>query len=1565
MVTHSIILPTVDGAHCSWILPRRFTEEYGVTCMGNLVVALEQSSVRSCCIDMSNVEWADPLALLFLAGTLARSSLKNTNIVVDLGLASGRAEHSVFLKFLSGQGFLRTFRQYNIYCDGEHEINLQHLMRKFSIVPYDSLYKNADCIHAKIIDIKEFEFDQRRLHRYVERIIKEAHKRAIQSAFGADPFARDRLFQKTRKLIQELTQNVVEHAYDSGPHLIGIYARIREPKPKIGPRAAEWQRHLNDTIRGTPGLTQFEPNPFSEWLELFICDLGRGLTADLGKWRSDNPKTQAELKAAAAKKKPLFSLWHVLFRQPVSKEHRHDNNRTPVTGLQHLGHVLAFGKDYCRVYADQGAWIGGHFPWPKEKSGSKYAPLEQKDRYPSECIAAPGTAFAFYIQPSFGNVDYPEDTWVVADASARSAIIDALTNEKPFDPNGSVLWFDKRDEQSCVPTDPVEKDSPEFHPDTTVIVRPPRLVTKLEMGKWVAKLAGQMNQRREWHAATLIIAELTPFQALMFAEFFKLLRIHRETDDFAVYLVSEQWATACLTVGYDGDDRRRLVPDQNKARSFLLGEGGNPVSAAHLAQILREEDSKVFWHDSETAPASAFFRNAAVYWSEKITLSRYLDLSQALLESSRYRACRRALRRCLELYRDVEVIPSDDLVASLVKDAVAGTYRQPNGNVAPDRHVVVGSICVSANTVRRFKQRADLTVENVVHLLVHADAEESARETGLKALLWIDPDILPEEKGSDARRELARIPGTPYVAEGGERALSVVRFKRQPDGCIDYSAPFYGRSPDEMYREFRAYGALKLGHWTYGSRHDLLTLNIGFAFEYSVLEKGDLYWWLLGKFKDLFTPAESGGKALAQVLVYPSHAVTDTVMSHIKDDENFRPLLPSGGTYPIKFLGVRTVSPGLASPMIASQIRRALVDRGQEKWSAVIIDDATISGKHERELTQFLEELGAETVYTIAIIDRTGLPVNEGVMSKYMEQHHRYWRWDVPSLGHKRDCALCRALGISHTYADRTQSPRQGQRLKAWREQWSAVDTGREWYEGGVSATTLHVPFEIHFGVDLGANGEKRGHPLHLSDSTSLASLLVELSRMTTRTDVALDRARTLDQGDELKNIPTNPLAAIEIVASQLLLFLDELDYWQKIERFCHLLDFMWRIAPEGKITALSALCLTLVEEELIEEVWTHCQKNLLTAQFIANVDTVIAINILRSLRRFWTRRDYTLASDAGLVERQNYILLDAQPAAGRRFRSRLGDCFALVGDRDGASHVLQFRSDLDKLGSTISLMKEEKNQEKLENHQKNIRYLALNVIPIAQRLVDIFDDIDLECLFINRISGLDDCINKIRKSIELLSGDEERKATLTQRQRGVSLLHQAIFEDTEGSLRSIISRQFLREVKGKDLRSKFVKDNLEKIRHDWSNIVSEKYTNEGQSVWTDRNGGIIPPKIFCGDDTEWGKPFSAYYDQLVRQAIHDAFVNVVHASDSLRNPWDPDDRRKAHMWWRASVDGHYLTLELMNASESRVVRLRPSLGIAGLERIGGSISIGSETDSNTINTRLRIPLSTTLIGEV
>lgn len=1562
--------PKLEGKKCSWVLPSEFRENEGLATLGLLQSALSNNQVETCLIDFKHVEWADPQPLLCLGLVLAESRLDKKQIILNLGSTDEKwstSSHRIFLKFLAQQGFLRALANHALFrLESKLQEDVQELRIRLATEPQSTHFLNADCIFARILKVDQLRDDQAVLQRIVEELLREAQDRAIVTAFGAEPLARDMLFQKMRKLLYELILNIAEHSHpESTPTYAGIYARIRGPKPPVESDATAWTELFTKT-NDVFGQRNFTPNPYAEWLELFICDIGVGLTAHIADWKeADDPSVTDALRKAQKSNNPLETIAHCLFRNALSRHPRHDANRTAVTGLQHLGHLLAIGGDYCRIYTQKGCWIGNHFPWQQLSTYSR------KDiRTPNPLIEpqyagltpVSGTAYVFSIQPNHHNISSIQSVCVYPDNEALCAIRTALRTETVFD-QMDTKFYDRRTMTSCLPPDP--KDVHEDLPVEVMVLRPPRLTSKRDISKWLELVAGTRSERPIKPVKMFVIADLTPFQVLTFRELLLNVNIY-DKSQLDLYLVSEDWAVSCLTT-FLGNIKFESA--DSKAHVFFKSKRTPLFSAAKLAVLLRQMDSQIFWH-SETEQVRDPFFNGAVDWPDSsdkkqcIRLERYLDFPHALAEPERYRACRRALRRCLALYPAHHAIGADDLVTSLVRDAISSFYTRKVDT--KKNTIVVGSIAVTSETVNRLKDEGN---NESLQMMIHGDVKDRQDSTSLAAMLWISqlPEtekLAPLQKRKDSHHPWRRIPHTPYIAPLGEQSVSILRYKRRSDGSIDFNNALYGRTPEDTYNDFQRLGILKTGHWKYGSLHDLQTINIRLAFLFSFLELGPLYNWMRAQFELLFSVKNKKEIASAQFLIYPSHPVTDTMLDRIRQDKGFADILPEGGMIPVKFIGMHTVSPLLASHLVAHRIEQLVKDRHWKDWSAVVLDDGTVSGKHLRELTQFLQGLRANRVYTLALLDRTGLPAQEAVFDKFFERHKRLWRWDVPALGNKRDCPLCQGLSIAQTYAHRLPSDRQKKRLEEWMELWKVRDVDTEWHQGGIPSIPLVPPLKITFGVDEKYNGQRVEKHLSINDSTTATSIMLELTRLTTRADVTIKKAKLLEA--------TSPDAAIEMIACQLLLFLDELSLQEKRERFISLLNLIWSRPTVTPAMSLAGLCFTLADHEDIKGIWNYCKSELLPTQKLGELDAILATYILRSRHAYITKESYSLPENASDIERCNYIMLGGGGGLCRIVRDFLVALYRNPAVHDRIStHTTEIRKRLVALMELQPKIDIKKMYESTIVVIQDMRQVEQIMLSVKRELIADIPNIDL--------IELDDYTSKLEAALELFDKHNEQEGSdiVNNILKLSNALHTVLYGKEKGMVKRVGS-QFLTHFKDSDeLDNDLVAKIVRSIRLKWTDYLQEKktYLQNKAAVrrWLRDDGTIVQPDILCSTNEELQELW-LYCDSFVRQSLEDTLTNVYHSIEPIEDPWFDNNTEgittgiKAHLWWRVERDGNYAAFKTANASANQKIDLKQTVNFAGLERAGGCINdVKIEKDAvgrSIAYITLRLPLPSAFIKE-
>ncbi|MBA2592062.1 MAG: hypothetical protein M3495_03085 [Pseudomonadota bacterium] len=1203
-----------------------------------------------------------------------------------------------------------------------------------------------------------------------------------------------------------------------------------------------------------------------------------------------------------------------------------------------MGRVLGIDRDFARIYTNH-EWAGSTHPWDP-KSTSNFRTSRDSRKFTGK-RPAPGTFYAISIQPERSPVQYPENDWIIASDSARGKIIAALAEPPLQEYPAQIAFYDRRrqGDASAVPEEWVTGPPPEDDSQTPVVIlRPPRSVTKRDFGAWLQAVAGLPSAPARRAAGAFIIAELTPFQAMTYSDFFQRVRLNAQ-HTLQLFLVAEDWAVCCLS--RDTTKPYRLAPNLAMAQSFLDGADHTlGCTAALLARILRRADSRIFWLDKAGQPKlSDVFVHGRISWSETNERPRdfpgsidgYLDLTQALVDPDCYRACRRALRRCLALFPALEPLTTDVLVESLIDDAGRGLYPHGGGPRRSKNRVAVGSVCVTSSTVHRFRTRPDLAVEREVYLFVHPSSNPTDPHAGHIALMdWTPPPAaLPAV--DDLYR---RIPGTPFIGEHGERAISLTRFWPKDQNGKEFDTSYYGRNPNQTYADFQRLGALKLGHWTYGTKHDLLTINLGRAFELSCLDHGPMIEWLERQLNLLFDPSNSiDGKARACVLVYPSHTVTDQIIAHFKADDRRSRLLPWAGVFPVKFLGPKTVSPFRASPLVCKRmsdaIRSALSDDNGNGAQAgvVILDDGSLSGKILREMTQLLQSLGANTVHTLILLDRSGLPIHDGVMKRVLARHHRFWRWDVPTLGHERSCTLCAAIGRTAAMFGRIYSPSARTRLREWSAVWKPVPVNTEWDKAGLTSQPFKEPIRKRFGIFRQGDGSETCHYVTPGNSTSFAAMAAEITRQTTRSDWAFRKAEQLGAAE-------GPQAAIEILCSQLLLYLDELSYWERRDRFWALLSLLLRSEDDTPATALAGISLALVADDLVVDIWDNCKAELLRQERLQTTDARLGLTILKLAReRVAPGRPDRISEQPTEVERYNYMLLDTE----RGFQKALSTLFELIGASGAAAHVSSLRRYLRDLMDASVTSASDANQ--------HIRSICM----LLQRLVDTLGELDAGKYLLDSRSPLDPAHDADAIVNQLAYRPSPSKSdnitTASDWALGVSCL---VFGDAtqhECIAEKYWSRLLVRIDEGRPI-DRFMDASRPRLLAEWPCIVAEKQRRQERIAprWTTDEEGSRRPDIRCADSGDWETSQTVYCDFLVEQCIVEILSNCMHAPATISHPWSTEARwleQRADVWWMARIRYGYLILWFANACSTEEVSFkRGSLAIAGVERVGGRIKV-------------------------
>ncbi|HVK82369.1 MAG TPA: hypothetical protein VM915_17350, partial [Verrucomicrobiae bacterium] len=568
-----------------------------------------------------------------------------------------------------------------------------------------------------------------------------------------------------------------------------------------------------------------------------------------------------------------------------------------------------------------------------------------------------------------------------------------------------------------------------------------------------------------------------------------------------VHILSQDWFCASLEFN---PQKRAFEANDQAARALVTGGIDRP-SAAQAAAVLRRQDSLLFWKE-----AAAAYLNEPVRWhasanDEISTIWGYIDLNFALARPVVQEIVRRAVRRTVSSFTAHSVNPADDIIARILGSDFERSDPNPGAQGTAERTVLAGSVLGSGNTLHRFVRGVRIPYAGVLQLLRHPGFPRSGRAE-LIALDWLPPK-------SQGRRNrpaaFERVPNTPFVIRGGESVVPLAGFARNAgDGQAGRS--LYGERPADAYQRWQRLGILRMGHWTYGFNHDLLTLRLADALIYDAAEGGTMLNWLAARIREWIP--QDGAHARGFV-VYAQHTVTSELALVLSRHAALAdiPFFPAAAAS----------SQGKAALLLSPMTREAMIASCRDKLasggSAVILDDAIVSGVTMRTVRQAVEgiweglrEIGGINrdanlaVRTLAIVDRSGEPAQRALVERDLARDRRYWRWDVPSLGHSGSCVLCGLHARWQALASAVHGSLLKQRLDQWLTQWAAtpVEGGR--FDTGVPARRLQTQTATRFGIDPG----KRAHLVTHSLAVSRVSIAAEIAGATTRKDYPLRKAR-------------------------------------------------------------------------------------------------------------------------------------------------------------------------------------------------------------------------------------------------------------------------------------------------------------------------------------------------------------------------------------------------------------------------------------------------------------------------
>ncbi len=1482
------------------------------------------TSSISVVIDLETVTWAEPCSMLALAVVLNNYQSKIDDLTVLLGDTT-ESSRLQFLTFIARQGFVSCFPSkvkfmLKTESNDENSYDRRQTETKLASIRAENAFRRMDAISARIIDLGKQADQEEKIAEYVEALVQEARIKSHHYNFLLSHKERDQSFHRLRKFLFEAILNSSEHAYENGVGHAAVYARVREGVPADHTIDA-WHAKYSEEQRKGLAFEFREHNINSEWVEVFVVDAGAGILGHSNSWLQSIPNSAARVKLQDALRgpRPLNAVGAFLFRLPLSRHGKSRGHRTNETGLQEIARTLNQGGGYLRIVDGLEA-IGAKFPWlPQNIASIGVSQARPKDE------EALGTCLCLSYQP-FADAQRPRTSLFTAPSKQdRERLFAALSQDDPAP--SKELFFDRRDSQTPRPT---KEETRRIHEAllassaSIVYVRLPKSATKRDIGHWINDLGDLIttSERTPPQEAMLVFPDLKAFHAELVADFISKLR------------PTSRWAfsrIAICTLGFDflvlENIRGRFVPrEKGRSRQNENRDSGFLIS---VARVLRGMDTTIFWDEGQLTRVSSFYENAKVSWAtttfpqRETNLQGYVDFSQAMVEPARYRVCRRALARIVLLLQPRKIIASDDLVVPIIKD-IQGEF--PIRDETQGGTLIVASVNVTGSTISRFSERADVETPHVVSFI---NRNTEARNV-ISLINWWPPSVPQSARG------LQRVSGTPFVSARGDKSVLTPRMFGGGDGKS--AGSFYPRSPQETYLDFVRAGAIAIDHRETSLRHDLIAFNTIPVLERAKIENSTAWKWIVAELDKFVGDSKSNW-----VVVFPNsqgaNAIVQGYLSSRTGTKEVRDRF-----YPLNFLRDRSIEPYLISPLLEEKLSERF--RSSElPVRALVVDSVTLSGNTIRQITQLIQSCAIQSgrkaaeVHSLALVDRSGFPVYAGVMEAFKARHHRFWRWDVPTLGRSDTCPVCAGLLRARTFERASKSSLVRTSLMRWIAEWQTESRHRSEVNERFS---IALPASVKMKFGFYSNGsDTEAHEVLHTHSITLVSHIVEVTRLTHRSDIALKAA--------LQRVDESPLVALQILTVVYLLFGRTFRFWERFAYAREMLKIVLGLPPEVSTESafsVSLCCLALVtlDKEMLNELNGRYLDEYLGKSEVLNRDACTLMGILYS-DRFGMAAFHRLAGVKGKNLQRFRVAVNGL--------SGLADFFEVVGLSASEWHKSSLQRSID---GVLRHFNKGYVSDSVWAEVGQILSLVRRLKSALEMVLDDFELVDVRPLSpLNPSQDLARINRELEEVVESLRLRDGARCA-----EGLRTVHGLLYggSDRAPGLARRYSEALLQHLKVGSKKDLFIRKERASVKEDWSEYLRSK---EGlvPNRWFDSAGEVAAvPLILTSDGGGWEREGYAFMSDEISEAIKVSLQNVIHAGFQISSPWDGlDPDVVADMWVKLDLQEHYLSITFANGSDAPTAPTLKSKECFDKFRDLGGIVVGPWLEDRLFQFELRVPM--------
>ena len=1513
---------------------------------------LEEMSDGRLDLDLRACVWGDPIPLLCLVILVRRLRQRRVNVQIILSLPGESASERVhrwagaesnprlftnggrFLAFLANEGFIDELLRFSAL------IELKGKNRKVTVKTSSDVlrelskqeplaYPESTALQVGTISIDR-PFDEGVRKAITDEISKRLNGPLFQARIQSEVETRfsEELLSRLRVILIEGLINIAEHAYDDQDEskVGAYYARFR--KGLIGANQSDrlqLQAFLGEESKESQRLDGTFLHHQKGCLEVFVADSGVGLVKKL-------VETHPELTDHPHKFR--YYIENVLSRGMSSNPER----RTAKGALSLIHDNASRYGDYLRIYSDQ-FWLGSSAPIPKRANISKLVTHRK--------VATGPRGLYWHFRLGWQAANDIDGAWIsiakfpaamkAAQESYARAITDAARSGF-----AKALVLRGSEEFSSDP----ESDAPrhlERHPDTSVVVwYSGRRLLKNDILKRVMEIA-DLEPKRVYRK--LYIVDIETHDADFYLGALRALRTDLRYEwphaFKEIVLVTSTWKVCALEyqrepteddpdVGRHGFVERRAMG----TKFYDVGDTEQPslsdARVCNLVSFFRWHASQLFWKAlAAEDQLNAVYFNGPVEWSEnpRLVINGYLDFGLASTIASCKRILAGELRRYCLLHADsVPTLYSFDSYVANIVDYVDWMLGPSTQGKQRHRHGI-GSVLVTGKTL----EAHDAEDGKHIHFFAHPNAVR-AFGAARTLLYWPSGDGWFERRiprsGVEPRR---RIGSTAAISAKGNKTFSLPRWS-------DDGKSVAVRDPQLTYDDIQNSPPLvQSGHWSDGSHHDFLSLNVRNAVSRSDIDGHGVFTYIAtciisalrlsleltehGRTRYASFRAEHGNsrkefKTQACAVAYPmrgdgAHMVELFLERYVAPD--FRGVVVNRliGIGDIRSTGSRL--PILMSPSASEKIKAALEAKVPGAGTLMFIDDAGITGKTHTELNSVLRALGAKRVLTVLGVDRRRLP--SGRVTS--EDLSAYWRLDIPPLGDAYTCPICAARSDLGLLTSLLSSEQLVEHTNSVLARWEAMDPNRNW-DKALRPIPLNS-VSLKYGLVEGSVRGQRPH-VEVRSSTALATWYVELETMT-GSEQTYERAIEKLQGRAIAGEQGETLAKLELMASALLYFSGSLAPKRLLSIVDEMFAIIIKIRTNGEHTALASLAI-------ISAVNTVLQYG--GARFEAIVDRHLGNDI------------EALSDDARML----ITVLIAKKA------------IAVTHPR-----VLQISRLL--FGMPVPLA-----------HRYNLFHAEL-LSPIGnlhgRPLMKISEGVDFSSYGSSAVmrEALASC-DFLLKFIQTIPFDFAADTAPTSKSDGINILekvHGALTVARDDLRQASKEKGTLNDVKAscvdlveqlKELRDRLainIKSLLPAIRNLVNEAIEEWPSNMVRPE-TDIGRSAKKSKLALRDEEErW-----LVWDNQIRLALKDVFKNCfAYCGDAIPNPYGPRSDRLCRVWIATQLCESSVIILFANSigpkvSSSNSIETKGAARFRRIREVGGKVSTSEDASRSVFYTEVEIP---------